>query len=391
MNKTEIFKEFPAFNSENLIFRELQETDLPELKAIWSNHEVMKYTGEKKSWTEKIPLLLNRAHEDFKNKNCVWFVVTLKNSQQVIAVLIAYNLKVKISSLQFLLYHNQTECSQDSLIEIVESAGKYFNEKFEVNRIEFRVPPINHTLVSALEKSCFKGECFSIQSLYLHDFGLVDELVYGSLKSDKAAVCNYQQVRITDTLMQKSNTNSMDINLLFKESPVLEDETIILKPLCLEDVAAWHEMYAQTEIFAHTTGNPSKKIADTEKLVKGWLKVNAQKKMFVWSIFLKENRDFAIGHFIVHGISKELKEVKIGCMINKKYWHKQAATRSTRLVCDYLLNKAGVNRIVAEVVPENIGSCRVIEKCGFTLEGTLRQAVYYQQVEDVNVYALMRN
>jgi len=192
-------------------------------------------------------------------------------------------------------------------------------------------------------------------------------------------------------LLQKSDTKSMDINLLFEESPVLEDETIILKPLCLEVVTAWHEMFSQTEIFVHTTGNPSKKVADTEKLVKGWLKVNTQKKMFVWSIFLKENRDFAIGHFIVHAISKELKEVKIGCMINKNHWHKQAATRSTRLVCDYLLKQAGVNRIIAEVVPENIGSCKVIEKCGFTLEGTLRQAVYYQQVEDVNVYALMRN
>jgi len=390
MNKTEMFKKFPAFSSENLSFRELQASDQLAVQNIWCNQDVMKYMPGNTAKFEKVPSFIEWNQKSFLKKSTIGFAVTIKNSQQVIAILLSVDQEVKISSLQFLLYHNISECSQESLIEIVESAGKYFNEKFDVNRIEFRVPPINHTLVSALEKSCFKRECHSLQSLYLQEFGLVDELIYGLLKSDTADVGNYRQAKIADKLVQKSNVKSMDINLLFKESPVFEDETIILKPLCLEDVSAWHEMYAQTEIFAHTTGNPSKKIADTQKLVSGWLKVIAQKKMFVWSIFLKENKDFAIGHFIVHGINKELKEVKIGYMINKNYWHKQAATRSTKLVCDYLLNKVGVNRIVAEVVPENIGSCKVIEKCGFTLEGTLRQAVYYQQVENVNIYAILR-
>jgi RimJ/RimL family protein N-acetyltransferase len=68
------------------------------------------------------------------------------------------------------------------------------------------------------------------------------------------------------------------------------------------------------------------------------------------------------------------------------------ATEAVRLLVDYLFATKKVNRISLVIVPENVASQRVAEKCGFQLEGTARGAFFNGgRNVDVLIYALLRD
>ncbi|WP_456819106.1 GNAT family N-acetyltransferase [Cellulomonas sp. URHB0016] len=65
------------------------------------------------------------------------------------------------------------------------------------------------------------------------------------------------------------------------------------------------------------------------------------------------------------------------------------ATRATTLVATWLLD-LGVQRLQLEHSTRNVASCRVAERCGFGLEGTLRS--FWPQADgrhDVHMHALL--
>jgi len=67
-------------------------------------------------------------------------------------------------------------------------------------------------------------------------------------------------------------------------------------------------------------------------------------------------------------------------------------TEAVRLLTDYLFRINPIQRIEVLAAPENIGSVRVAEKCGFREEGTLRQAFFVNgHFQDVKILSLLRN
>jgi [ribosomal protein S5]-alanine N-acetyltransferase len=66
-------------------------------------------------------------------------------------------------------------------------------------------------------------------------------------------------------------------------------------------------------------------------------------------------------------------------------------TEAVQLVVDYLFGAKKQHRIQLVIVPENLASRRIAEKCGFQLEGTLRGAFFNDgRNQDVVLYSLVR-
>ena len=61
----------------------------------------------------------------------------------------------------------------------------------------------------------------------------------------------------------------------------------------------------------------------------------------------------------------------------KENWSKGYGKEATRLMVDYAFQTLNMNRIQLHVSVENPRAIRVYEKVGFVKEGTLRQAMYY--------------
>ena len=66
-------------------------------------------------------------------------------------------------------------------------------------------------------------------------------------------------------------------------------------------------------------------------------------------------------------------------------------TEAVQLLVDYLFGAKKEHRIHLVIVPENAASRRIAEKCGFTLEGTVRGAFFNGgRNQDVLLYSLLR-
>lgn len=71
-----------------------------------------------------------------------------------------------------------------------------------------------------------------------------------------------------------------------------------------------------------------------------------------------------------------VKAAKLGYAIRADQWGHGYATDAVKTIVDFGFNELGLHRITAAIGPDNSGSITVVEKLGFSCEGTLRDHVY---------------
>lgn len=85
------------------------------------------------------------------------------------------------------------------------------------------------------------------------------------------------------------------------------------------------------------------------------------------------------------------KSAEIGYWLEENSWGKGIATEAVMTIMDYVFTSSDIVRLFAPVYDQNKASMRVLEKCGFTLEGVLKKAVFKHGVFfDEHMYAITR-
>lgn len=111
-------------------------------------------------------------------------------------------------------------------------------------------------------------------------------------------------------------------------------------------------------------------------------------KTFSFAITLGSKVVGSIGVFRQSNIHNRTAEM--GYYIGEEYWGKGIATRAVRKVTKYIFENTDIIRIFAEPFAYNTASCRVLEKAGFSLEGTLRSnAVKNGKILDMKMYSII--
>ena len=84
--------------------------------------------------------------------------------------------------------------------------------------------------------------------------------------------------------------------------------------------------------------------------------------------------------------------VTIGYFLSESYWGNGIASEALKTIIKFLFEKVNVNRIQAEVMPENEVSKKVLLKNGFTKEGLLRQANLWsgKGIVDLEIYSILK-
>ena len=79
-------------------------------------------------------------------------------------------------------------------------------------------------------------------------------------------------------------------------------------------------------------------------------------------------------------------------LYDDRYSGRGFVTEAVQLLVDYLFATKKQHRIHLVIVPENVASRRIAEKCGFALEGTVRGAFFNDgRNQDVVLYSLLRD
>lgn len=96
----------------------------------------------------------------------------------------------------------------------------------------------------------------------------------------------------------------------------------------------------------------------------------------VLAICLTQN-DKYIGNIMLEDVDYVNRSGHVPVFIgDKTEWNKGYATEARMLMLEYAFHQRGLHRIVAYVLEENEASLRMHEKCGYKIEGVLRDSVY---------------
>lgn len=100
---------------------------------------------------------------------------------------------------------------------------------------------------------------------------------------------------------------------------------------------------------------------------------------------------------VIGGISISVKDdvyeksAELGYWLSEDYWRQGITSRAVQMICREAFARFDIIRIFAEPFAHNAGSRGVLEKSGFTYEGTMRSGIYKNgEVHSYCMYSLLR-
>lgn len=153
----------------------------------------------------------------------------------------------------------------------------------------------------------------------------------------------------------------------------IETERLILRPFRLEDAGKMYENWAcDDEVTRFLTWHSHRSVHDTECLLNLWTANYNNTDCYNWVIVSKRNNE-PIGSISVVSYNASAESADVGYCLGKYWWGRGFMTEALGAVTSYLFKRVGFNSVRACHAVKNPASGKVMEKCGFTLEGTLRQ------------------
>ena len=97
----------------------------------------------------------------------------------------------------------------------------------------------------------------------------------------------------------------------------------------------------------------------------------------------------SIGIFVQTDVHTKCAE--LGYWLGEPFWNSGIMTRAVKQLCTEAFSEFDILRIYAEPFAHNSGSCRVLEKAGFRLEGRLKSNIYKNgKIYDSCIYGLLK-
>ena len=85
------------------------------------------------------------------------------------------------------------------------------------------------------------------------------------------------------------------------------------------------------------------------------------------------------------------KSAELGYWLSEEYWRQGIVSEAVQIICREAFQTFDIIRIFAEPFAYNAGSRGVLEKAGFTYEGTMRNGIYKNgQVHSYCIYSILR-
>lgn len=152
----------------------------------------------------------------------------------------------------------------------------------------------------------------------------------------------------------------------------LETQRLILRSWQENDLEDFYEYGKNPEIGPNAGWKPHSNIEESRKILNSFVKTDEN-----WAVVFKENKK-AIGSL---GISKDKighegmgSGKEIGYVLSQDYWGKGLMTEAVKRVLEFAFKKLNLDFVSVSHFPFNARSKRVIEKCGFKYEKTLKNS-----------------
>lgn len=164
----------------------------------------------------------------------------------------------------------------------------------------------------------------------------------------------------------------------WRKLPALAMDAYSLRPLILSDADAWFSYVTLPKVYEHTSWDV-KSAHDLSALIRSYNLANIDASIRFAIVHNVEQR--MIGSIGFHSVSDLNKKAEIAYDLHPDFWNKGIMKKSCESLLEWGFQERGFVRIQATVLPENIASINVLNRCGFILEGRLR---HFKKVRGVS-------
>lgn len=178
----------------------------------------------------------------------------------------------------------------------------------------------------------------------------------------------------------------MSLNDYLNEKPVLKTGRLTLRALCRDDVPALSEWLRDASVYRYWGANMGKNDKNPALMFE---KEPKPTKSFHWGIVCNDDGK-AIGEMWVYLIEND-RMAKVAYRLNPAYHGNGYATEALRKAVEFCFENTELQRLWTAVDVRNVASCRVLEKCGFTHEGTVRQGKMGTSWCDYRLYGMLKD
>ena len=139
----------------------------------------------------------------------------------------------------------------------------------------------------------------------------------------------------------------------------------LLRAIQYEDHKDMFEYGSDDEVTKTLVWSSYKRIEDAIHSVKNVFLSRPERGLPMAHAIIDKKKNKMIGTCDFHSVDFEKKTGEIGYALNREYWGKGIMTKACLKVMEFGYDYLGLDKIIIKHYKENIGSQRVIEKCGF--------------------------
>lgn len=163
--------------------------------------------------------------------------------------------------------------------------------------------------------------------------------------------------------------------------PVIDTERLSIRPMCVKDVPALREWLPDSSVYTYWGKGPSKAEKNPEMLFE---KDEKPTKSFHLGIEEKVSGK-VIGDLYVYLIEND-RMASVAIRLAPSCQGQGYGTEALSAITGFCFEKTELKRLWTEVDVRNIPSQRMLEKCGYTKEGLIRQGKMVNMWCDYYIY-----
>jgi len=174
---------------------------------------------------------------------------------------------------------------------------------------------------------------------------------------------------------------------------IITTQDLIVRTPQHTDVAAFKAFEKRNkEHFAQFT--PSYELSDKkfQELITLWVTDSQQGKAIRFFIFDKHDKTNIIGSCNFTNIIRgPFQACYLGYKMDFAYCGQGLMTQALQGAIDYMFNQLNMHRIMANYIPENHRSAKLLQRLGFTIEGTAKEYLYINHSWEDHVLTALIN
>lgn len=176
----------------------------------------------------------------------------------------------------------------------------------------------------------------------------------------------------------------------FARLPILQTDRLILRKLTMRDASDMYRYCQDREVARHVLWEAHSSILETRAYLRYILYQYRNGEPGSWGIVLRDTGR-VIGTIGYMSYSPDNATVEVGYSLAREQWGKGLMTEALGAVIDESFRTLKLHRIEAMHFTDNPASGRVMEKCGMTHEGHLRERICCKGVfRDVEMWGILR-